>query len=642
MKLNFSELKPYLMLFGGIFLASAVVVGAAVGINSINENGQGPEEFRTFSSCTSMASYINENYEEPFYPYFDDFALEESADVDSLSGAQPTQERTSLGSDGEQSQNSDFSTTNVQVEGVDESDILKSDGEIAYYIVNNEVVVIDISEPSEPTELTRLEFDENPQQLFLQGDSLVIQSQEYNYYRSISADGSEDLNATHVYLFDVSDPEEPELTKDVALQGSFYNARKIDNYVYVINTAYFYNDGNFTSNAAEESIPKLAIVEDDEVTTDRAANCSDISYFGNSASAFVAVTAIDIESSDVTSKVMIGNTSNIYMSQENLYLATTTYIDEEDGPTDWEDIFETEDILPAANPDTYTEIIKLSVDGTDLKFKAANKVPGTVKNQFSMDEYYEHLRVTTTLNDWFGWGNDSSNNLYVLDEDMELAGSVEGLAEGERIYSTRFFGDTAYVVTFRQVDPLFVIDLSDASNPEVLGELKIPGFSDYLHIYDENHVIGVGMDADENSGRTEGVKVSLFDVTNPTEPTVLSDIVLGGRGSNTTVSQDHKAFLFDREKELMVVPVSLQAEDSDSFFYSEPEFAGFIVFDINIENGISERGRVDFTEEGNYDYWNQSARSMYVNNNLLTFMDYRLKSSDLDTLEEFSSLNLLN
>jgi len=270
-----------------------------------------------------------------------------------------------------------------------------------------------------------------------------------------------------------------------------------------------------------------------------------------------------------------------------------------------------------------TVIHKINIDKEKITYKGVGEVPGHLLNQFSMDEYNGNFRITTTTGEV--WGGNSLNHLYVLDENLEIIGKVEDLAQGERIYSTRFLGDRAYVVTFKKVDPLFVIDLSNPEKPEVLGYLKITGFSDYLHIYDENHIIGIGKETqggNEQFSWYQGLKISLFDVSDVENPVEKAKIVIGDRGTDSLALQEHKAFLFDKEKGILVIPVSLAEIDRDKYkvcneeelasydrytycltdsTYGEIVWEGAYVLDINTEE-ISVRGKITHSEEYEPEY----------------------------------------
>ncbi len=248
----------------------------------------------------------------------------------------------------------------------------------------------------------------------------------------------------------------------------------------------------------------------------------------------------------------------------------------------------------------------------------------------------------------------------MLDEELEVVGSLEDLAPGEKIYSVRFMGKKGYVVTFKKVDPLFVIDLSDHENPSVLGKLKIPGYSDYLHPYDETHIIGIGketVEAEEElkTGRQldfawyQGIKMAIFDVSDVENPIEMHKVVIGDRGTESEALHDHKAFLFDREKELLVIPITLaeiKGEKSADNQYGEFTFQGAYVYNINLDDGFNLRGRVThydddevFKKSGFY-FSGDSAirRSLYIEDMLYTLSNTRLQLNDLDNLEKLKAL----
>jgi uncharacterized secreted protein with C-terminal beta-propeller domain len=285
-----------------------------------------------------------------------------------------------------------------------------------------------------------------------------------------------------------------------------------------------------------------------------------------------------------------------------------------------------------------TVIHRISIGDGKIEYAAQGEIPGQVSNQFSLSEYNGYLRISSNLegnmvSSYFsGLQLQPQNNIYVLDMDLKIVGSVEGLAPGERIYATRFIEDKCYLVTFRQVDPFFVIDLSDPTSPKVLGELKIPGYSTYLHPYDDGHIIGIGMDSDK-------VKISLFDVTDMSNPIELSKYEISneyGWGSSSAL-YEHKAFLFDKEKNLLVVPIWGTTKESA------------YVFKISIEEGIELRGVIshDSVKEEqqddyyNYDYGYSIKRTLFIENVLYTFSDNMVKMNSLDDLCEINSVMLV-
>ncbi|CRF28942.1 Secreted protein containing C-terminal beta-propeller domain distantly related to WD-40 repeats [Mycobacterium tuberculosis] len=269
------------------------------------------------------------------------------------------------------------------------------------------------------------------------------------------------------------------------------------------------------------------------------------------------------------------------------------------------------------------------------------------------------------------WRDDeftSKNNIYVLNEAMKVVGKIEDLAPGERIYSVRYAGSRAYMVTFKNVDPLFVIDLKNPQAPKVLGQLKIPGYSDYLQPYDENHIIGFGKDAVEASTKKgsgfdagptayyQGMKLALFDVSDVAHPKELFKESIGDRGTHSELLNNHKALLFSKEKNLLAFPVTvMEVKDKsssgtpeDAAKYGEFTFQGAYVYGLDLQKGFQLRGRIthlsdeDLQKAGRQ--WYSSDRNverlLFIGDTLYTASPDMLKANDLSTLTEIGSLKL--
>jgi inhibitor of cysteine peptidase len=249
-----------------------------------------------------------------------------------------------------------------------------------------------------------------------------------------------------------------------------------------------------------------------------------------------------------------------------------------------------------------------------------------VLNQFSMDEYNDFFRIATTK-----WTSDGSiNNLFILNMSLNVVGKLEDLAPGESIYSARFMGDRCYLVTFRQIDPFFVIDVGNPAEPKVLGYLKIPGFSGYLHPYDENHIIGIGK-------QDTNVKLSLFDVTNVTAPTEITKYIVQAYWSDSTVLWDHKAFLFDKSKQLLALPVSI----SGDWYDTKGFWQGAYVFNVSLEQDFTLKGNI--THQSGADEFEsglQVKRILYIDNVLYTISDKKIKMNNLENLDLINEVNL--
>lgn len=320
------------------------------------------------------------------------------------------------------------------------------------------------------------------------------------------------------------------------------------------------------------------------------------------------------------------------MSTDSLYTAVTEYIYEEASRDDW-------------TYEVNTTVYKFALNGATISPINNAKVPGSIISQFSMDEYNGYFRIATTTADmWWDDQEDSMNNLYILDGNMNQVGQVEGLAEGERIYSTRFMGDKVYMVTFKQVDPLFVIDTSNPTNPQVLGYLKIPGVSQYLHPIDENHLLGFGQDAVTEGDRTylKGFKISLFDVTDPMNPIETQNEIIDGMGTYSELLYNHKALMYAPNKELMAFPISITPEDDYM-----TSFMGGVVYHVNAD-GFGKLGMVTHITEmelqdDEYYYYNWDymiSRFIYIGDTLYSISEGRIQAHDIETLEVLSQVDL--
>jgi inhibitor of cysteine peptidase len=311
----------------------------------------------------------------------------------------------------------------------------------------------------------------------------------------------------------------------------------------------------------------------------------------------------------------------------------------------------------------YTSIYRVSIDGLQLNFEAKGNIPGAVINQYAMDEYNNNFRVATNWQEL----DSKINNVYVLDQNLTIIGRLEGLGQNENLHSVRFMGDKCYLVTFKQTDPLFVIDLSQPTNPTVLGEVKIPGYSDYLHPYDETHLIGVGKEAVDSQQYSfawyQGLKLSLFDVSNVNNPVQLANYVIGDRGTDSPVLTDPKAFLFDKNKNLLVIPVSLAIVDNSTLdqygqskdsAYGQTVWQGVYVFNLNPNSGFTLKGTVTHIDStllnsqgqlaNSYDYYNTQnqwiTRALYIGNTLYTISNGEVKLNSLTDMTQIAQVIL--
>lgn len=584
----------------------------------------------------------------------DNNLLIDSAQKESSSSSTP---------DGRGGGSNDFSETNVQVEGVDEADIIKTDGDYIYVIAKNNLVIAKAYPPETAEILSTTTFENYyPQEIFIHRDTLVVfGSSSYDIGETddnknkISNDvfSPRYSNVLSAKLFDISNKQKPRIERIIDIEGSYLTSRKINSDVYLVSNVYpnIYID-DFT---CDDIIPKYRVsdqggqpkIEDMKPIT----NCTDVGYIKPiQADSFFTVASFSLTDikKDIQKEVVVGSGHNIYASEHNLYIAQTS----------WPQYTEYGSIDDSS--EEKTSVIKFGLNMGKISLKGSNDIPGHILNQFSMDEFDNHFRIATTKGEVWDTETQSSNNIYILDENMTQVGNLENLAPGEKIYSVRFLGKKGYVVTFKKVDPLFVLDLSNHGKPSVLGKLKIPGYSDYLHPYDENHLIGIGKDTEEASeqeqeGREfdfawyQGVKMAIFDVTDVENPKELHKVIIGDRGTESEALSDHKAFLFDREKELLVLPITLaeiKGEKSKDNQYGDFTFQGAYVYHVNLDQGFELRGtitHIDDKEEllktGFY-YNNSSAvrRSLYIENVLYTLSGDKLMLNNINNLAKIKEL----
>ena len=484
----------------------------------------------------------------------------------------------------------EFSTTNIQVAGVDEADIVKTDGTYLYVMAGSKIFILKAYPPEEAQVLSQISFNATPWQLFINEDKLAVLGSPTAYtYRTPTFINDKSF----VKVYDVSDRTNPVLTRNFSISGNYFNSRMIGKYVYVVvsQPAYLIYDTLVLPKIySEEGIREIS------ASQIYYAHVSDYPY------AFTTIVAINLQDDEqepTHETFLLGATSCMYVSLDNIYI------------TFWKG--------------EKTLIYRIRIEEEKIECGADGEVLGHVLNQFSMDEYNSHFRIATTT-----WINGiSKNNLYVLDANLSMVGNLENVAPGETIYSARFMGDRCYLVTFRQVDPFFVIDLKDPSSPKVLGQLKIPGFSSYLHPYDEKHVIGIGKEG-------ANVKISLFDVSDVSDPKEVGKYLVGGEWSDTPVLTDHKAFLFDKSKNLLVIPISI----TKIGIYKDSMWQGAYVFNITLDKELVLKGGITHLENDadpwSMEYWVK--RALYIDNVLYTISDKKVKMNNLETLDEINGV----
>ncbi len=498
-----------------------------------------------------------------------------------------------------------YSETNVQVAGIDEADIIKTDGRYIYYCGDASVKIFKAESRglSLISEITGY-VAKNIREMFLDGDRLVLLGNRYEIY-------GEYRNFAFADVYDVSDPASPRLKKSHEMEGVYAHSRKKGEHVYLVT-----NTGGWYIGQPRPYFYDSPLSEDNK---HRPMEIDDIMVMPEPVpQGYIVVSAINIEDDSTTEmEAITAYGQEMYMNAEALYI--TSSINDE------------------------TVIHKFVIDGMKIGYGGSEKVKGHLLNQFSMDEYEGNLRIATT--EW-----EKGNNLFILDSSLNEIGAVTGFAPGERIYSVRFMGDKGYVVTFRNMDPLFVFDLSDPQNPRITGELKIPGFSDYLHPVAENIILGIGKETNELIERypdgTEeivgyregGLKVSLFDVSDMGKPKEITNLVIGKAGSNSEANYNHKAVMLDPARQ----QVGFYAQITRDKDWTNIENGALIVSYENNKLDLKALLKVKEGEDPYYFYNGfYNNRVIFIGDILYVFAGDTIGAYDYNSFEQISELKIM-
>lgn len=673
------------------------------------------QEFPAIKSCSALQEKFNEYQSDQYRNYRSGttfFGMEEPMMLDMAEGAEAmapmaAKSTMSLGEGAGSLAATDFSQTNIQVRGVDEADIIKNDGKYIYMIKDNTVRIIEAFPPNEMKEVSKLDYTEDgfrPREMFLDANRLVVIGQEWSSYPTPipliepTIDIEPEIgimprypyyrgSKTKVIILDISSKSQPKVERKVKFDGDYHTSRRINDDVYLVlnNRPHFWALSDMTKG--EELLPKFQDGDGDEKPM---VGCTDIRYFpGHAKPNYLIAVSIPLDQpkGEIKRKVFLGSSDNVYASRTHMYVASSEV--NYDHFTDWD----------WSRDRTHTLVFKFALEDGDINYKSRGRVPGRILNQFSMDAHIDHFRIATTIDQWSR--DQSSNNVYVLDKDMKTVGSIEGIAPGERIFSTRFLGDRLYMVTFRQVDPLFVIDLSVPEAPKILGSLKIPGFSDYLHPFDKDHIIGFGKDTitdEKDRALMQGFKMALFDVSDVENPIQKFSEVIGDRGTNSELLRNHKALLFDKEKNLLAFPINIVekvnpeelecsknrystcpslcqrrcipsecSEDAEgkavctddcdglgscidpSYERYNTTFVGAVAYTLDENTGFDLRGRIthyddeDLLKMGDYFPYNHEKniqRIIYIGDYFYSISPAKVKASDIDDTDEVNSIKI--
>lgn len=517
----------------------------------------------------------------------------------------------------ESSGSKDYGKTNQQEAEVEEADIIKNDGRYLYQVVFEDRTgrqAVQIADTRDGLkEASRIEeFDHEIQQIYVWKDSLVVvesgwvnevqeeDSESGNFLDSVKGVVDEifsygpgedyrEMSYSKIHIYNIEDRKNPELYHTFTLKGTYRDSRISDGYLYFFTACNAYRprlekdyQAYIPEVDGEPLAPEKIYLPEDTKTA-----------------AYLVMASINMEQPDqfTDTTAIVTGADRFYVSQNSIYVTDSMYVD-----------YGTE-----GKQSDSTRIFRFSYQDGIMKKEAEGTVKGILLDDMAMNEYKGYLRMVTTVesqnvqevkDDITGEviGNDgidveTSNSLYVLDENLKTAGKIENLAKDERIYSARFMGNAGYFVTFRQTDPLFSVDLSNPKKPKVLGELKISGFSEYLHFYGENLLLGIGMEADEETGATDGMKLSMFDISDPSDVKEQSKLMLPY--DYAMALYDYKSVFIDTDKNLF----GFSAED-----YEEDYRLEYVLFTY-ADGAFQEKMKIDCSDSKVYSH---SVRGTYI------------------------------
>jgi len=663
----------------------------------------------SFESCANLASALKESLREEMQAQLrslDDMVYKGIPEMDG-GGAFPVP---SPAADDTRQEGVDYSGTNNQEAGVDEADFVKTDGYYIYLLSGDSFVIMGVPEFGQLVEGPTLELEGYPSQMLLGSDDngtsatrAVIFSSVYPgnitethlLYDVISDKDDPDWYyrssvLTKITVVDLADPASPTIKRELYLEGSYQTARRHESAVHItayswmdvaglqywpdLSDAYYRLDPQdpLRSILWDEAVEK-AIADNDELIDqltleDLVPRIYEISPQGSVAvhdftgdacnnfviaedgisRGFTSIISFDILGEDITIDAdhIVSNWSTIYASTDALLIAEPAQ--------DWWWYRDNDEYDEATNIHRFD----ITDNGT-ATYSGSGRIDGTVEDQFSLSEYDGYIRVAATTGQWNRWWVDSppepENHVYVLagEEELAVVGHIGGIAVGERIWSSRFIGERAYLVTFRNIDPLWTIDLSDPANPEIMGELEVPGVSTYVHPLDDDHLLTIGYGGDEE-GLDWSVMVSLFDVSDFTNPLHTDNFTLAPSGSDDwdswTWSEalwEHKAFQYWAPKKLLAVPLSTdryycpdRKEDCRYEYISE-----LVLISVDTENGLSLYGSVDHSPFYNVDpymywYYTDVRRSIFMGDYIYAVGEQVITASSLDDLAITDSAEL--
>lgn len=546
-----------------------------------------------------------------------------------VNGAMKSASKSSVSNASNDKQETAHSSTNVQVNGIDEPDVVKNDGKFIYSLSlkNNKLYIIN-AYPAQSIKVeasVSIDTKFHPSNMILKDNYLII----FGGY-SMSTDNNNQAwymwNNTKVLVYDVSDKKNPKCVKSLISCGEYNDARLIGNRVYVMSN----EDINIGFNGMKKDDYKPFYIDSSLKGKEKRIDYKDIEYDPKATYPnYMVISSIDLSNINNEAKVtvMLGDGGNIYCNGSNLYFASR-------------------------DENNKTIIYKFNLSDGKAIFQNKAEIEGSTRNQFSMDEYDGYLRVAVTKNNnglviskpsgtYSSSKQQMSSSIYVLDKNMKIISQISGIAKGEEIYSTRFIDDKAYVVTYKQTDPLFVVDLSNPARPNITGKLEMPGFSTYLQPYDQSHLIGFGRNSTEVSEngtvmvKPGNIKFAMFDVSDISKPKQMYKADIKDTDSYSDVLYNHRALLFDKNKEIMALPISMRDKDNKMT-------DGVYVYKVDLKNGFTFIGEVlnKYDTDALTYYGVQDVRAIYIGDTLYTVFDSKVVASDINNLNMIKEIEL--
>ncbi len=517
-----------------------------------------------------------------------------------------------------QSDSGDFTTTNEQVVGVNEADIMKTDGKFIYYAKNDSIKVY-LANNGKPILKDEIKARINKEkgevigfkELYIDKNRMIvigtiekfdnwIKPMDTNINQKSMIWNPDQRSYAYVGVYSVNENGQLKLLKEVEVEGNILTSRKTNNTLYLLSNKYVYSYGI-------DNESKLPMFKDSSVGLNyKELSIDKIMYYPyRPANNYLLITAVDIQNTETPANVeaFLGSGKDIYMTMDSLYVVAEDY----------------SNTLGAVS-----NIARFKIDGLKIGYSGGGLVKGSILNQFSMDEWNGYFKIAT-----HSWDRESTNSLYILDKNLEQIGAIENLAVGETIYSVRFMQDKAYIVTFRQIDPLFVIDTSNPFSPKILGELKIPGFSNYLHPISDKILLGIGRDVDEKTGQQGGIKLSLFDVSDSAKPKEINSIILGDSGSYAEVLNNHKALMVSKDKEIIGFDAYLNKSSKD---FVQEISNGAVLVKINNERELQALEMIK--GEGSSGQYSNSKRLLMIGDILYYVGEDAIRAFKFKTLQE--------